>query len=142
MPLPVSRERSGDRQCQRYSAHRRCRAGQCGRLVYRERPLVSGVRREHLIWWTSQRKRLVMSSARHDCAFTVRGKCVRPVLASQSDASRPCIVTGTCQDARMSLAIAICQPTASSDPRANGAEVRRMLRLAVMPSQVGQSGDG
>lgn len=30
----------------------------------------------------------------------------------------------------MSLAIAICQPTASSDPRANGAEVRRMLRVS------------
>ena len=28
----------------------------------------------------------------------------------------------------MSLPIAICQPTASGDPRANGAEVRRMLR--------------
>ncbi|WP_179502466.1 carbon-nitrogen hydrolase family protein [Nocardioides daedukensis] len=28
----------------------------------------------------------------------------------------------------MSLAIATCQPTASADPRANGAEVRRMLR--------------
>lgn len=38
------------------------------------------------------------------------------------------MVTGACEDARMSLAIAICQPTASSDPRANGAEVRRMLR--------------
>ncbi|WP_232820042.1 carbon-nitrogen hydrolase family protein [Nocardioides allogilvus] len=30
----------------------------------------------------------------------------------------------------MSLAMATCQPTASSDPRANGAEVRRMLRVA------------
>ena len=30
----------------------------------------------------------------------------------------------------MSLSIATCQPSASSDPRANGAEVRRMLRLA------------
>ncbi|MGN6523010.1 MAG: carbon-nitrogen hydrolase family protein, partial [Actinomycetes bacterium] len=30
----------------------------------------------------------------------------------------------------MSLAIATCQPTSSSDPRANGAEVRRMLREA------------
>lgn len=30
----------------------------------------------------------------------------------------------------MSLAIATCQPVASADPRANGAEVRRMLRLS------------
>lgn len=30
----------------------------------------------------------------------------------------------------MSLAIATCQPTASADPRANGAEVRRMLRVS------------
>ena len=30
----------------------------------------------------------------------------------------------------MSLSFATCQPSASSDPRANGAEVRRMLRLA------------
>jgi predicted amidohydrolase len=37
-------------------------------------------------------------------------------------------VFGTCQDARMSLAIATCQPAASADARANGAEVRRMLQ--------------
>lgn len=42
----------------------------------------------------------------------------------------PANVAGTCQDARMSLAMATCQPTASSDPRANGAEVRRMLRVS------------
>lgn len=30
----------------------------------------------------------------------------------------------------MSLAMATCQPTASADPRANGAEVRRMLRVS------------
>lgn len=30
----------------------------------------------------------------------------------------------------MSLAMATCQPTASSDPRSNGAEVRRMLRVS------------
>src|SRR3954447_16807346 len=30
----------------------------------------------------------------------------------------------------MSLAMATCQPTASSDPRANGAEVRRMMRVS------------
>lgn len=44
--------------------------------------------------------------------------------------SRPPFVAVTCQHARMSLAIATCQPTASTDPRANGAEVRRMLREA------------
>jgi predicted amidohydrolase len=38
------------------------------------------------------------------------------------------MVTGACKDAAMSLAIAICQPAASADARANGAEVRRMLR--------------
>ncbi len=37
-------------------------------------------------------------------------------------------VTGTCKDPRVSLVIATCQPAASDDVRANGAEVRRMLR--------------
>lgn len=34
------------------------------------------------------------------------------------------------QHARMSLVVATCQPAASTDPRANGAEVRRMLEEA------------
>jgi predicted amidohydrolase len=45
-------------------------------------------------------------------------------------ASRRCTIAAACKDAPMSLAIAICQPTASSDPRANGAEARRMLRAS------------
>ncbi|TQM57460.1 carbon-nitrogen hydrolase family protein [Humibacillus xanthopallidus] len=36
----------------------------------------------------------------------------------------------TCQHSRVSFAIATCQPTASSDPRVNGGEMRRMLRVA------------
>ena len=40
------------------------------------------------------------------------------------------MVTGACKDAAMSLTIAICQPSASPDARANGAEARRLLREA------------
>jgi predicted amidohydrolase len=50
------------------------------------------------------------------------------MLATQTGTSRPFHVTGTCKAARVSLAIATCQPTASADVRANGAEARRMLR--------------